>query len=84
MPVSYFRLLELLSLTCFKFGEKLPHNPVEKGNFTSNLSFLSFSYVLVRELPAENQTSIFFLFVLFWGQFKKKQTNKQTKKLHKI
>ena len=30
MPVSYFRLLELLSLTCFKFGEKLPHNPVEK------------------------------------------------------
>lgn len=54
MPVSYFRLLELLSLTCFKFGEKLPHNPVEKGNFTSDLSFLSFSYVLVRELPAEN------------------------------
>ena len=54
MPVSYFRLLELLCLTCFKFGEKLPHNPVEKGSFTSNLSFLSFSYVLVRELLAEN------------------------------
>lgn len=47
MLVSYFCLLELLSLICFKFGEKFFYNFVEKGNFISNLFFLSFFYVFV-------------------------------------
>ena len=78
MPVSYFRVLELLSLTCFKFGEKLPHKPDEKGNFTNNLFFLSFSCPSKRVAGGKLDLHLFFFFALFWGRFKK--TNKQTKK----
>ena len=78
MPVSYFRVLELLSLTCFKFGEKLPHKPDEKGNFTNNLSFLSFSCPSKRVAGGKLDLHLFFFFALFWGRFKKnKQTNKK-------